>query len=100
MRLWNAHFWCFRFARPLSNHASRAIFFRGVMPLELKPPLAPMDALSVEAIPSGSDWQYEPKWDGFRCLVFRDRGRVELMSKSAKPLTRYRSEEHTSELHS
>ena len=36
-----------------------------------------------------TEWQYEPKWDGFRCLAFRDGARVELQSKSARPLTRY-----------
>ena len=55
----------------------------------LKPPIAPMEALSVDAIPDGPEWQYEPKWDGFRCLVFRDGDKVALQSKSGKPLTRY-----------
>jgi ATP-dependent DNA ligase len=48
-----------------------------------------MEALSVETIPEGSEWQYEPKWDGFRCVAFRDGDRVELQSKSLQPLTRY-----------
>src|SRR5947209_2967713 len=48
-----------------------------------------MEALSVEEIPTGAEWQYEPKWDGLRCLVFRDKGKVELQSKSGQPLTRY-----------
>jgi len=48
-----------------------------------------MEALSVDDIPTGSEWQYEPKWDGFRCLLFRDGSTVELQSKSGKPLTRY-----------
>jgi ATP-dependent DNA ligase len=48
-----------------------------------------MEALSVDTIPEGKNWQYEPKWDGFRCLVFRDGARVELQSKSGQPLTRY-----------
>jgi len=39
---------------------------------KLRPPFAPMEVLSVDEIPSGSDWQYEPEWDGFRCLVFRN----------------------------
>ena len=39
--------------------------------------------------PGGPEWQYEPKWDGFRCLVFRDGDKVELQSKSGQPLTRY-----------
>jgi len=48
-----------------------------------------MEALSVDVIPAGPEWQYEPKWDGFRCLVFRDGETVTLQSKSGKPLTRY-----------
>jgi|SRR5262245_11270695 len=48
-----------------------------------------MEALSVEEIPTGPGWQYEPKWDGFRCLIFREGGKVELQSKSGRPLTRY-----------
>jgi ATP-dependent DNA ligase len=48
-----------------------------------------MDALSMDTIPEGENWQYEPKWDGFRCLVFRDRDAIELQSKSGQPLTRY-----------
>ena len=48
-----------------------------------------MEALSVEKVPTGQGWQYEPKWDGFRCLAFRDGDRVELQSKSAQSLTRY-----------
>jgi ATP-dependent DNA ligase len=48
-----------------------------------------MDALLVEEIPTGAGWQYEPKWDGFRCLFFRDGKNVYLQSKSGQPLTRY-----------
>jgi len=48
-----------------------------------------MEALSVEEIPTGSGWQYEPKWDGFRCLVFRNGRNVVLQSKAGRPLTRY-----------
>ena len=55
----------------------------------MRPPFAPMEALSVDEIPTGSGWQYEPKWDGFRCLVFRNGGRVDLQSKSGCSLTRY-----------
>ena len=43
----------------------------------------------MEKIPEGENWQYEPKWDGFRCLVFRDGEKVELQSKSGQPLARY-----------
>jgi ATP-dependent DNA ligase len=48
-----------------------------------------MEALSVDEVPVGAEWQYEPKWDGFRCLVFRDNTAVELQSKSGRSLTRY-----------
>ncbi|MFN8391771.1 MAG: ATP-dependent DNA ligase [Bdellovibrionota bacterium] len=48
-----------------------------------------MEALSVEKIPEGSQWQYEPKWDGFRCLAFRDGKQVRLQSKAEKDLSRY-----------
>ncbi|MEA3054187.1 MAG: hypothetical protein QOG72_3090 [Sphingomonadales bacterium] len=57
--------------------------------LEVKPGLPPMEAKLVESLPEGEGWQYEPKWDGFRCLVFRDGPDVALMSKSGKPLGRY-----------
>jgi ATP-dependent DNA ligase len=57
--------------------------------LALQPPLPPMEALSVDQVPSGAGWQYEPKWDGFRCLAFRDGDNIELQSKSGRPLTRY-----------
>ena len=48
-----------------------------------------MEARVVAALPDGPDWQYEPKWDGFRCLAFRDGASVELRSKSGQSLTRY-----------
>jgi ATP-dependent DNA ligase len=57
--------------------------------LALHPPFVPMEALSVDEIPKGDGWQYEPKWDGFRCLVFREGGKVELQSKAGNSLTRY-----------
>jgi ATP-dependent DNA ligase len=50
---------------------------------------APMEARLVDELPTGGDWQYEPKWDGFRCLAFRDGDRIDLMSKAGKPLSRY-----------
>src|ERR1700756_1181421 len=48
-----------------------------------------MEARAVDAIPQGREWQYEPKWDGFRCLLSRDASKVELRSKSGEDLTRY-----------
>jgi len=59
------------------------------MALPLKHTYAPMEALLVGELPTGREWQYEPKWDGFRCLAFRDGAKIELMSKAGKPLTRY-----------
>ena len=59
------------------------------MSLPLAPPYAPMEARLVDEIPSGPGWQYEPKWDGFRCLAFRDGDRIELQSKNGQPLARY-----------
>jgi ATP-dependent DNA ligase len=55
----------------------------------LKPPIPPMEARSVDEIPTGNEWQYEPKWDGFRCLVFRDGDKIFLQSKNGQPLARY-----------
>jgi ATP-dependent DNA ligase len=55
----------------------------------LKPSIPPMEARSVEEIPTGDDWQYEPKWDGFRCLAFRDGDKIFLQSKNGQPLARY-----------
>jgi ATP-dependent DNA ligase len=55
--------------------------------LPVMPPVAPMLAKSVPAIPPGAS--YEPKWDGFRTVVFRDRDEVELGSRNERPMTRY-----------
>src|SRR5467141_1965847 len=59
------------------------------MKLRFKPPFLPMEAVPVESIPAGDEWQYEPKWDGFRCLAFREGPKIELQSKSTQPLARY-----------
>ncbi len=48
-----------------------------------------MEADPAEELPVGKEWHYEPKWDGFRCIAFRDGTKVDLESKSGKPLTRY-----------
>jgi ATP-dependent DNA ligase len=50
---------------------------------------AAMEAKLVAALPEGPEWQYEPKWDGFRCLAFKDGGDVALRSKAGQPLERY-----------
>jgi ATP-dependent DNA ligase len=52
-------------------------------------PMAPMEAMLAEELPDGAGWQYEPKWDGFRCIAVRSGGDVQLWSKSGKPLARY-----------
>ncbi|MEO5994609.1 MAG: ATP-dependent DNA ligase [Arthrobacter sp.] len=58
------------------------------MQLPLMPPIAPMLAKAVRALPEGPV-MFEPKWDGFRSLIFRDGAEVEIGSRNAKPLTRY-----------
>ncbi len=63
--------------------------FSTAMSLPIRRPFYPMEARLVDEIPSGPGWQYEPKWDGFRCLVFRDGAHIELQSKAGKPLGRY-----------
>ena len=62
------------------------------MTLPLAPPYAPMEAKRVESIPAGDGWQFEPKWDGFRAIVFRDGDDVALQSKAGQPLARYSPE--------
>jgi ATP-dependent DNA ligase len=57
--------------------------------LPVRPPFPPMEARSVKDIPSGENLLYEPKWDGFRCLVFRKGDQVLLQSKAGQPLGRY-----------
>jgi ATP-dependent DNA ligase len=57
------------------------------LPLPLDFP--PMEADTAKEIPAGPEWEYEPKWDGFRCLAFRDGDDVRLMSKSGQELERY-----------
>ena len=52
------------------------------------PPVSPMLAKSVKTIPRG-DYTYEPKWDGFRSIIFRDGDEVEIGSRNEKPMTRY-----------
>jgi ATP-dependent DNA ligase len=60
----------------------------GLMQLPVMPPVAPMLAKSVGAIPDGN-LSYEPKWDGFRSIIFRDGDEVEIGSRNGKPMTRY-----------
>jgi len=51
--------------------------------------VAPMEARLTDSLPAGPDWAYEPKWDGFRCLAYREGDEIALVSKSGKPLGRY-----------
>ncbi len=57
--------------------------------MSVTPSYAPMEMRAVAEIPTGAQWQYEPKWDGFRCLAHRDGDAVELTSKSGQALGRY-----------
>jgi ATP-dependent DNA ligase len=59
------------------------------MDLPIQPGYPPMEARTADRLPEGPGWQYEPKWDGFRCLAFRDGAEVDLRSKSGQPLARY-----------
>jgi ATP-dependent DNA ligase len=59
------------------------------MPFPIEPPIAPMLAKPTPSIPEGDGWIYEPKWDGFRALVFRDGDEVYVQSRDLKPLNRY-----------
>jgi ATP-dependent DNA ligase len=59
------------------------------MTLPIATDYAPMEAKLVAALPEGAQWQYEPKWDGFRCLAFKDGDAVDLRSKAGQPFNRY-----------
>jgi ATP-dependent DNA ligase len=59
------------------------------MPFPVAPPVEPMLAKLANALPPGEGWLFEPKWDGFRAIVFRDRDDVYIQSRDGKPLDRY-----------
>ena len=59
------------------------------MALPLNPPISPMLSKAADTIPVGEGWHYEPKWDGFRCIVFRDGDTVVLTSRNERPFNRY-----------
>jgi ATP-dependent DNA ligase len=59
------------------------------MALPLSPPVLPQLAKTARALPTGSGWVYEPKWDGFRSIAFVDDGEVYLQSRNGRPLSRY-----------
>src|SRR5215471_6141964 len=62
--------------------------WRTTMRLPVSPPVAPMLAKPVKKIPDGP-YSYEPKWDGFRSIIFRDGAEVEIGSRNERPMTRY-----------
>src|SRR5437016_2927423 len=59
------------------------------MRLPFDPPLPPMFSKAADALPGGDGWQFEPKWDGFRTLLFRDGDEIVLQSRDEKPMNRY-----------
>ncbi len=59
------------------------------MTLPLQPPIKPQLARSAKELPRGEGWRYEPKWDGFRTIAFRDGDDVQLQSRGGKPMNRY-----------
>src|SRR3954462_16021060 len=59
------------------------------MNLAVNPPVLPMLAKRVSALPPGDEWIFEPKWDGFRTLIFKDGDEVFIQSRDEKPLNRY-----------
>jgi ATP-dependent DNA ligase len=75
-------------SRDLSDDASTAGTV-GAMDLPVMPPVKPMLAKAAYELPSDPELVFEPKWDGFRCIVFRDGDEVELGSRNDRPLTRY-----------
>jgi len=88
-------------AMPSSVRKSKADVTSGAVPAEelqqsfprltlpVQPPYPPAEARSVNEIPNEPGWLYEPKWDGFRCLAFRDAKEIVLQSKAGQPLGRY-----------
>jgi len=69
--------------------AARCGTLRRQMDLPFQPPLKPMLAKLSDGMPEGDGWLYEPKWDGFRTVVFRDLGELLLQSRDLKPMNRY-----------
>jgi ATP-dependent DNA ligase len=78
--------WEFHTSGPFQKDKTTAII---VMNLPVNPPVLPMLAKRVGELPSGETWIFEPKWDGFRALVFRDGDEIFIQSRDEKPLNRY-----------
>ena len=75
--------------RASSNHKMKCTVYHEGVDLPVNPPVLPMLAKRVNELPSREDWVFEPKWDGFRALVFRDRAEILIQSRDEKPLNRY-----------
>ena len=75
--------------RPANGPAKRSRGKAGLGSLPVRPGTPPMEAKLVAELPEEEGWQFEPKWDGFRCLAYRVGRDVELQSKSGKSLARY-----------
>ncbi len=73
----------------LSGEAAPQCDNTRVMDLPVNPPILPMLAKRVDELPAGDNWIFEPKWDGFRALVFRDGDEIYIQSRDEKPLNRY-----------
>jgi ATP-dependent DNA ligase len=71
--------------RNLRNAAARLPSTKLEVPLSLQP----MEATPVNDLPAGGGWLFEPKYDGFRCILFRDGDTVDLQSRRERPLGRY-----------
>jgi ATP-dependent DNA ligase len=63
--------------------------YDGFVDLPVNPPVLPMLAKRIETLPPGQEWIFEPKWDGFRAIVFRDEDEIFIQSRDEKPLNRY-----------
>lgn len=72
-----------------TGNASRILAIHSRMNLPVNPPVLPMLAKRVDELPPGDGWTFEPKWDGFRTIVFRDGDEIMLQSRDGRPLDRY-----------
>src|SRR5271155_2558957 len=73
---------------PCASAAVREVYHNPVK-LPVDPPVLPMLAKRIEQLPEGDVWLFEPKWDGFRAVIFRDGDEVLIQSRDTKPLNRY-----------
>jgi ATP-dependent DNA ligase len=86
---WPELSWGMRAAPAGPNTAAATRRTAGLAELAVPPGTLSMEARLVDALPREPGWQFEPKWDGFRCLAFKAGDAVVLQAKSGKPLTRY-----------